>query len=133
MNLDHVWCLSFLNFVVHFQIECAKKNIDDANQKMHEKLCFVMDWRVNGHTSDKYDAVVGYQHSYCIGFEFFTVESSMERVLVQHATGNGRREGRLPLLGSKDIVVVVLGTVMMMEAGMVTQSQECQHDIAPLD
>lgn len=63
MNIDQIYCASFLNCVVYFQIESARKNIDDANQKMHEKLCSIMDWRVNGQTPEKFDAAVCYQHS----------------------------------------------------------------------
>ncbi|XP_062371902.1 perilipin-2 isoform X3 [Sardina pilchardus] len=37
-------------------IEYARKNLDNANQKMHVKLSAIMDWRVSGQTSEECDA-----------------------------------------------------------------------------
>ncbi|XP_062371901.1 perilipin-2 isoform X2 [Sardina pilchardus] len=38
------------------KIEYARKNLDNANQKMHVKLSAIMDWRVSGQTSEECDA-----------------------------------------------------------------------------
>ncbi|KAG5261336.1 hypothetical protein AALO_G00302840 [Alosa alosa] len=38
-------------------IEYARKNLDNANQKMHVRLTAIMDWRVSGQTSEECDAV----------------------------------------------------------------------------
>ncbi|XP_076144659.1 perilipin-2 isoform X2 [Alosa pseudoharengus] len=39
------------------KIEYARKNLDNANQKMHVRLTAIMDWRVSGQTSEECDAV----------------------------------------------------------------------------